>query len=77
MLQEAQHSGLTLGLATESMSGLCIDDIGDKAKVCVFLTWRTVPMMGRLRVSPGTGSGHWSMSWHAAIRNTRHNGSCV
>ena len=24
-------------------------------------------MIGRLRVSPGTGHVHWSMSWHAAI----------
>lgn len=25
-------------------------------------TWRTTPMMGRFRVCPGTGAGHWSIS---------------
>lgn len=29
------------------------------------LTCKTEPNMGRLTVSPGTGSGHWSMSWQA------------
>lgn len=26
------------------------------------LTWMTTPMIGRFRVCPGTGAGHWSIS---------------
>lgn len=28
------------------------------------LTWRTTPTTGRLRVCPGWGAGHWSISLH-------------